>query len=167
MSRWYVAYTQVNRELEALNQLKRQGFFAYLPRHLKLRKHARKTDRVPRPLFPRYLFINMDVNNAAWRAINSTRGITNLICHGDKPTSLPEGVVETIRGREDQNGWVRPDISGTFQKGEMVQITGGPMCEQVGSFHSVTDDERVIVLLKLLGRELKLKLPGDYIWSPT
>ena len=167
MSRWYVVYTQVNKELEALNHLERQGYLVYLPRHLKMRKHARKTERVPRPLFPRYLFINMDVNDSAWRAINSTRGVVKLICLGDEPASLPRGLVEEIRGREDQDGWVRPNISGAFNKGDRVQVTEGAMCDQVGLFQGATDGDRVVVLFKLLGRELKLNLPGDLIWSLT
>lgn len=167
MNRWYVAYTQANKELEALNHLTRQGFKAYLPRHLKLRRHARKTDWVPRPLFPRYLFIKMDQSMVAWRAINSTRGVVNLICHGSEPATLPRGLVEEIRSREDKEGWVRPDISGTFNKGDRVQVTEGAMCNQIGLFQGATDGDRVVILFKLLGRELKLKLPGDLIWSPT
>ena len=59
--RWYVVQTQANAEHKAVAHLGRQGFTTYLPRYLKRRRHARRVDIVPRPLFPRYLFVSIDV----------------------------------------------------------------------------------------------------------
>ena len=67
--RWYVVQTQVNGELKAAQNLMRQGFEVYLPCYLKRRRHARKIDLVSKPLFPRYLFVAIDVaTQRAWRS---------------------------------------------------------------------------------------------------
>ena len=167
MNKWYVAYTHVNREAEASRQLKQQGFDSYLPQHLKNRRHARKSDWVSKPLFPRYLFIKMDLDHALWRAINSTRGIINLICHGEGPTSIPDGVIDDIKNHENENGFTSPSIADFFKPGDPVQVTAGSMIDQIGLFQCKSDKDRVIVLFKLMGREMKLSLPGDSIWSPA
>ena len=60
-ARWYVVQTQVNGEVKAAQNLLRQGFEIYLPRYLKRRRHARKVDFAAKPLFPRYLFVAIDV----------------------------------------------------------------------------------------------------------
>ena len=80
--RWYVAHTQPGSEAKASWHLRNQDFAVYLPRSLKRRRHARRLDWVAAPLFPRYLFIGMELATARWRAIRSTIGIAGLVCHG-------------------------------------------------------------------------------------
>jgi transcriptional antiterminator RfaH len=167
MDKWYVAYTHVNREVEAARHLAQQGFDIYLPQYLKSRRHARKSDWVARPLFPRYLFIKMDIDHALWRAINSTRGIINLISNGDGPTFITESVVQGIKSYEDNDGLISPNIADFFKPGDPVQVTAGAMMDQIGLFRCKTDNDRVIVLFNLMGREVNLTLPLDSIWSPA
>lgn len=68
-SRWYVVQTHINGEAKAANNLTRQGFGVYFPRYLKRRSHARRVDVVARPLFPRYLFVAIDLATQRWRSI--------------------------------------------------------------------------------------------------
>lgn len=68
-ARWYVVQTQVNGEARAAQNLMRQGFEIYLPRYLKRRRHARKIDLTAKPLFPRYMFVAVDVATQRWRSI--------------------------------------------------------------------------------------------------
>ena len=77
--RWFVVRTHPNGEFKALAHILRQGFDGYLPRYVKRRRHARKTENVQKPLFPGYLFVGMDPERARWRALNSTVGVSELI----------------------------------------------------------------------------------------
>lgn len=163
MSRWYVAQTHSQSEFQALAHLKRQGFLAYLPQYLKKRRHARRVDAVRRPLFPGYLFISMDVERIRWRAIRSTVGIRSLICNGELPTAVPEGVVEEIRAHEDEGGLVPVTEPAPFKKGETVRISHGAIRGQVGLFDCESDEERVFVLLSLMGRQLRVRVPATAI----
>lgn len=163
MSRWYVAQTQARGELRALANLTRQGFSAYLPQYLKRRRHARKTDWVRAPLFPRYIFIRLDPAAARWRAVGSTIGVAHLICAEDRPLPVPDGVVEDIRARETGEGVVVLEESPPFAKGETVRVTAGPLADLVGLFEGMTDGERVTVLFELLGRRTRVRVPADHI----
>ncbi len=74
----YVVQTQPHCENKAMIHLARQGFGAYLPRYLKRRRHARRIEIVPAPLFPRYLFVEIDIGAQRWRSIYSTVGVSVL-----------------------------------------------------------------------------------------
>jgi len=159
VSAWYVVHTHAKSEQVAVENLTRQGFRAYLPRYLKSRKHARRVDTVATPLFPRYVFVNFDVTRTRWRPILSTIGVQYLIMDGEKPLAVPEGVVEEIRVREGDNGMVLMKAEAPFDKGQMVQITGGAMSDLIGLFEGLSDKDRVFVLLDILGRQLRVKVP--------
>src|SRR6266852_1508112 len=148
MMRWYVAHTQPLAEPRASWHLRNQGFAVYLPRYLKRRRHARRIDWVATPLFPRYLFVGMDLALARWRAIRSTIGVSGLVCNGDRPTPVPAGVIEAIQAREDDKGAVTLQTMPTFDKHDRVQIVEGALRGLSGLFEGATDDERVIVLLE-------------------
>ncbi len=159
MKRWYVVHAHARAEAKALFNLTRQGFSAYLPRYLKRRRHARRTECVPSPLFPRYLFVSMDIEAVRWRAIQSTFGVAHLVCHGDRPTPVPEGAVEEIRAREDVNGMVELRPLASLKKGDRVEIVSGALADQVGLFDEIVDSQRVVILLKLLGRQVRVRVP--------
>ena len=157
--RWYVVHTQARGEEIALRNLLRQGFTAFLPQYGKRRRHARRTDWVRAPLFPRYLFVMLDVARARWRAVSSTMGVSHLVCRGDTPVPVPEGIVEDLQARVDASGLYPIAQPSPFRHGDIVRVTGGPLADQFGLFDRTTDEDRVILLLDLLGRQVKVKVP--------
>lgn len=163
MNRWYVAQTHRRDEEKAAWHLRRQEFSVYLPRYLTRRRHARRADWVKAPLFPRYLFIEMDSEHTQWRCINSTFGVSRLVCNGDRPAPVPDGIVEDIVARSDNRGLVRLDRMRPFRQGEKVQIKFGPLTERVGLFECLTDEDRVVLLLDMLGRQVRIKLPLETV----
>jgi transcriptional antiterminator RfaH len=163
MKNWYVAYTQPGGEDKAMFNLRRQGFEAYLPKISTTRRHARRVDRVRRPLFPRYLFVRMNLSAERWRAIHSTIGVTHLICNGDTPVPMPEMVIEEIRARESQDGVVKLFDAARFHAGDAVRVTDGPLLDRMGLFESMGSENRVVILLNILGRELKVGLPEEFV----
>lgn len=161
--RWYVVQTHALAENKALFHLRRQGFEAYLPRYLKRRRHARKTDWVPAPLFPRYMFLHMDTERSRWLSIRSTIGVSQLVCQGNRPAPVPDEIIESIRERESETGLIDIRREARFNKGDAVQVVDGPLSEQVGLFECDTDDDRVVILLDLLGREVKVQVPIETV----
>ncbi len=154
--RWYVAQTQPHCETKAVWHLERQGYATYLPRYEKRRRHARRIETVAAPLFPRYLFVAIDMATQRWRSIHSTIGVSRLVCNGDKPAVLAEGVVEGLRRREDEGGFVRLDSRPRFAIGEQVRIVDGIFASRLGLFDGISDGERVAVLLDMLGRKVRV-----------
>ena len=86
MKRWYVVHTRPFQEEKATFNLSKQGFAFYLPKYLKPRRHARRTDLVLKPLFPRYLFVQWDTEIDPWRSIYGTIAVSYT--HLTLPTIL-------------------------------------------------------------------------------
>jgi len=163
MSNWIVAHSHANAEITAEGHLQRQGFDVYLPRYQKSRRHARRVDLVIRPLFPRYLFISYNPDTTAWRSIRSTVGISHLLTAGEHPLTAPNWVIEELRMRENKQGFVTGLGTDGMKPGQQVRIISGPFSDQLGIFDGLSDSQRVAVLLDVMGRQVRAKIPVNSI----
>jgi transcriptional antiterminator RfaH len=161
--KWYVVQTHPNSEAKAIAHLQRQGFKAYLPRYLKRRRYARRVEMVAAPLFPRYLFVSIDLATQRWLSIHSTVGVARLLCNGSAPTPIGEEVIETLKREEDQLGFVKLQARTKFASGDRIKVFDGVFCASIGLFESSTDEERVSVLLDLLGRKVRVVLDSGLV----
>jgi transcriptional antiterminator RfaH len=162
-ARWYVVQTHVNREAKAAVNLRRQGYDIYLPRYLKRRFHARKADFTAKPLFPRYLFVAIDMGAHRWRSIQSTLGVSRLVSNGDNPAPVPEGVISALQAREDDQGLIKLNFKPAFEPGDKVRILAGAFMDSAGLFNEMADRDRVSILLELLGRKVRVLLDADLV----
>ena len=160
---WYVVQTQINGETKAEQNLLRQGYEVYLPRYMTRRRHARKIDFVAKPLFPRYLFVSIDMATQRWRSIQSTFGVSHLVTNGDEPAVVPEGVVRALKAREDTKGFVKLDAAPAFTPGDKVRVLAGAFMDNAGLFSGAADHDRVSILLEMLGRQVRVLLDADVV----
>jgi transcriptional antiterminator RfaH len=160
---WYVAHTHPHAEAKATAHLSRQGFDVYFPRYIKRRRHARRIEIVPAPLFPRYLFVAIDLNAQRWRSIFSTVGVSRLVCNGEDPSLVPIGIVEALKSREDANGFIKLDYRPRFHVGDKIRVLDGAFSSCLGLFDGMAERERVAILLDLLGRKVRVILDGDLV----
>jgi transcription elongation factor/antiterminator RfaH len=161
LSRWYAVYCQPHRESAAAAHLKNQDFAVFLPKREKVVRHARKIEKVRRPFFPGYLFVDLDIDHERWRSINSTVGVIRIVTQNDRPTPAPMGVIESIKAACGDDDILRfhPDLS----VGQKVRVIGGPFADFVGELDQLTDSERVRVLLDIMGGRTRVVLPRDYL----
>jgi len=162
-SRWYVVQTQPHAEAKAAVHLARQGFATYLPHYLKRRRHARRTETVAAPLFPRYMFVAVDMATQRWRAVQSTVGVSHLVCQGDGPAAIAESIIDALKAREDERGFVRLERRPPFAPGDRIRILDGVFSACLGLFEGMADRERIAVLLDLLGRKVRVTLDADAV----
>ncbi|MDC0189685.1 hypothetical protein OAJ77_00465 [Rhodospirillales bacterium] len=76
---------------------------------------------------------------------------------------MPTGLVEEIRRNEDDCGLILTGRSVPFEKGAKVQVISGAFADYICQFDSATDDERVVILIDLMGRQVKAKVQLDSI----
>lgn len=163
LSNWYVVQTHPNAEAKAASHLERQGFSVYLPRYLKRRRHARKVQIVQAALFPRYLFVNIDLQSQRWRSIQSTIGVSRLVTNGDMPAPVPAPIISGLKDREDERGFIAMAQEPSFAPGDKIRILGGAFAEALGLFEGASDRDRVAILLDLLGRKVRVMLGVDMV----
>ncbi len=154
---WYLVYTKARQEDVALTNLLRQGYGAYLPRARQMRKRRGRRMAVVEPLFPRYLFIQLDTHTDNWSPIRSTLGVASLVRFGREPARVPDELVDFLRTREGREGlheWAEPD----YHVGARVRVADGAFHGYEGILLVRTGRERVVVLLDILGRQVRMQV---------
>ena len=157
---WYAVQCQPHGETRAALNLERQGFETYYPRYLKTRRHARQLRRGAAPFFPRYLFVAFDLASQRWRSVNGTFGVSGLVGPRDRPSRVPEAIIASLRAREDEEGYISvAHPAERWKAGDPVRITGNNAFHGCsGLFEGLNDEDRVRVLLDLLGRKVRVTL---------
>ena len=106
-----------------------------------------------------------DVDAGHRPRVNTAPGVAYLVTFGDRPATVADAIIEEIRGREDDDGFIRLGRGQRFSQGDPVKISDGALCDHVGLFQCVADNDRVIILLDLLGRLTRVKVPLDSLVS--
>ncbi|MCP4409859.1 MAG: transcription/translation regulatory transformer protein RfaH [Gammaproteobacteria bacterium] len=163
MEKWYAILTKPRQESIAEENLRRQSYNTYLPRIKELRKRRGKWRHVIGPLFPRYLFISLNLGIDNIYSIHSTRGVSNLVRFGAKPTPVPKYFVETLRRSADQETGIHVLHRPPIKKGDSVTIIHGPLAGLQGIFQATKGEERVILLLDILGKANSVTLQRSLI----
>jgi transcription antitermination factor NusG len=158
MNRWHVVQTQAQRERLANWHLRNQKYRTFLP--ICIEKSERKG-----PLFPGYLFVDLDTSIEQWHSINGTVGVLRLICNRELPAPVPEGVVEEIQSRAVE-GVIDlrdpPEKPIEFSPGEFVKLVDGPLSGRLGIYQSRAKD-RIYLLLDIMGRSVKHIAPANHV----
>lgn len=158
-ARWYLAQLKPNCQRIALRNLDRQGFRTFLPLHdLTTRQGGNFVTR-SRPLFPGYLFVAFDMDAGGWSAINNTYGITRLVSFGARPAPVPDELMTSLLRRCDADGKLLAEV--TVRPGDAVRVTSGAFTDFVGRVERIDPDQRVWVLLDLMGRTTRVSLGPD------
>lgn len=149
--RWYVVMSKPHKEKLAAAQLSRQGYRAWLPQLMRTVRHARRRREVLRPLFPRYLFLRLDIRREGWTPVRSTIGVTSIVMENGRPLPVPPGVVEALEAASDGAGGY--DFSDGLEVGDRVRFLAGAFADQIGRLVEMDSDGRVRVLMDVLGAE--------------
>ena len=153
--RWFLAHTQPKSERKAELHLGAQGFRTYLPQIQKTIRHARELRTVQAPLFPRYLFVILNLVRDRWLSVRSTVGVSRLFTQDGRPVPVPIGIVESLIERSEAN-LTRLDID--LVKGQHVRILTGPFADFVGTLERLDGAGRVQILLELMGTAVPVTL---------
>ncbi len=154
--RWFLAHTQPKNESRAEFHLGAQGFRTHFPQIAKTVRHARQLRTVRAPLFPRYLFVILDLGRDRWLSIRSTVGVSSLFTCDGRPLPVPAGIVEALIERTDEANLAL--FHDELVAGQSVRILSGPFADFVGRLHRLDDNGRVRVLLDMMGTVVPVAL---------
>ena len=130
---------------------------------LKRRSHARKIDEVAAPLFPRYIFVRIDMATQRWRSIQSTFGVAGLVLNGSEPAPVPPPILRALREREGENGYIKLDQRPKFALGDKARVIAGAFAENLALFEGLADHDRIVILLDMLGRKVRVSIEADMV----
>jgi transcriptional antiterminator RfaH len=156
---WYVVYSKPHKEEQAQFHLRTKGLEVFFPR-LDLVRVAEKRKRII-PLFPNYLFVRFHLPTEFHYVIWSP-GVKRLVSFSDRPIPLDERVVTFLKQQTDGHGLIKAHSQ--LRVGQEVEIRGGPFDGLIAIIQDPPDARgRVKILLKLLSRQISVKLGVEFI----
>ena len=154
MKNWYLIKTKPRQEKKAKQNLQNQGYLAFCP--------MAKINNKLVVLFPGYLFVQLDKKTQNWSPINSTKGVSHFVKFGLNFAKTPTSVIEFIKANQQITVDKLKDLN-KFKSGDKVQISDGAFKNWIGIFKCYSPDERIILLLKLLGNEQSLSFEKELV----
>jgi transcriptional antiterminator RfaH len=156
---WYVVYSKARKEEQAQFHLRSKGIDAFFPR-LDLTRAADKPRRIV-PLFPNYLFVQIDLETEFQRVIWSP-GVKRMVSFGDRPVPVDENAINFLREQANAEGAIK--ARSRLRVGQEVEIRGGPFNGLLGILQDPPDARgRVRVLLQLLSRQISVNMDVEFI----
>ena len=160
-SKWFLVFTKTKEEQRAKTNLENQGFQIFLPLVAFAKKNQSKSTTLE-ALFPRYLFIKLNLERDNWTCIKSTRGVSHMVVFGQRFAEMPHQVIEHLKSGADENHIFRQAITRQeFQKGDKLVIEKGVFKDKEATFLSKKSKERVRILLRFVNHLITAEIPAS------
>jgi transcriptional antiterminator RfaH len=150
--RWYLVQCKPKQDYRALENLQCQGYKCLLPTHQFQQLRNGNWQNREEPLFPGYLFIELDAVQDNWMPIRSTRGVSQIVRFGQSPLPVPTSVINRFIDQKQP-------ADHELKRGDKVVIDCAG-CTRIEAIFLAKDGmERVLLLLKLMQREVQVSVP--------
>jgi transcriptional antiterminator RfaH len=115
------------------------------------------------PLFPRYLFIELDTgpSGLSWGPIRSTTGVTSLVRFGLQPARAPTGLIDTLRALEAQHA---QSAARPLEPGDLVSLREGPFAGLQAVYQCQDSNARITVLLEVMSRPVRVQVEAGAVF---
>ena len=167
-STWYCVHTHPRKEQLAEQCLLAQGYEVFAP-VIEVKKPRRAL--AIRPLFPRYLFVNVD-QNQLWSPIQNTRGVSYILSwhvvenedtedevEYNAPAPIPAKIIEKLRRTIWQD--VKETFARIHEQTRVKVVAGAWWGHQ--ALCTWTDGERAKLLMSLFGRQFEIEFSVDHL----
>lgn len=151
---WYALQHKPAQGDRALAHLQNQDITCFYPKIRVEKIKAGKRTKKLEPLFPGYLFINLEQTDPSWAKLRSTRGVLRVVSFANKPAAIADEVIQHIKDSLDtvtRQGGLKP--------GEAVQLSEGPFEGINAVFQAYDGEERAIVLINFMQKVQRVKVP--------
>ena len=156
---WFILQFKPNSHHLATKNLNRQGFETFLPLVDITKRKASRFTNTTQPLFPGYMFIRFDKAESEWHKINSTYGVSRLITFNSILKSIPTIFVDHLMKRYDLSRKLLPIQK--LKKGDQVTVLTGPFANFIATVEKCESEQRIWVLMDLMGRKTKTQTSSN------
>lgn len=125
-------------------------------------RRGRKVD-TERKFFPGYILAKVDLTDEAFHLIKNTPKVTGFLGSENKPMPIPEAEAMRIL-QQVQEGVDRPKPSISFEIGEQVRVSDGPLASFSGHIEEVDEERaRLKVAVSIFGRPTPVELEYNQV----
>ncbi len=160
-AKWYVVHTYSGYENKVASNLEKtvenrqlQDLIQEIcvPTETVVEIKDNKKREVERKIFPGYVIVKMILNDDSWYAVRNIRGCTGFVGPSSKPIPLTDEEVARL-------GVEKKSIEVSYQVGDSVKITDGPLEGFIGVVEEINTDKNLVrVTVSMFGRETPVEL---------
>ena len=163
--KWYALFSKPRKETQIESYLKSKGVVTFYPTLKVDPVNPRAAKR--RGFFPRYLFIQVDLEEVGISGLEWIPGAVGLVQFGGVPVPIPDEFIDELQQRLVQIERVGGLHLDGLKRGDKVKITSGPFAGAEAVFDAhLSAEQRVQVLLHWLGRQTKVKVNANAVEKP-
>ncbi len=152
--RWFVLHTRSRQEKAIASHLAAKGIDYFLPLVPQVRYYGRRKTTVRLPLFPSYVFLLGNVEQA-YEADRSKR-LTRIIQVADQ--QLLDWELQNLRMAVDKQAPLDPHPH--LQSGVRAEVRAGPFRGLQGVIEQRVRPDRLLLQVDTLGRAVSLEIDG-------
>lgn len=155
---WYALQHKPAQGDRALQHLQNQDIACFYPKISVEKIKGGKRSKKLEPLFPGYLFVNLEQTDPRWSKLRSTRGVLRIVGFANKPAPISDAVIQHVKESLDsvaEQGGIKP--------GQAVQLSEGPFEGINAIFQAYDGEERAIVLVSFMQKQQSIRVPVSAI----
>ncbi|ODM31894.1 transcriptional regulator [Marinobacter adhaerens] len=151
---WYALQHKPAQGDRALQHLQNQDIACFYPKISVEKIKGGKRSKKLEPLFPGYLFVNLEQTDPRWSKLRSTRGVLRIVGFANKPAPISDAVIQHVKESLDSVA-----EQGGIKAGQAVQLNEGPFEGINAIFQSYDGEARAIVLINFMQKQQVVSVP--------
>tara|TARA_B100002003_G_scaffold223508_1_gene228085 strand:- start:32111 stop:32590 length:480 start_codon:yes stop_codon:yes gene_type:complete len=151
---WYALQHKPAQGDRALQHLQNQDIACFYPKISVEKIKGGKRSKKLEPLFPGYLFVNLEQTDSRWSKLRSTRGVLRIVGFANKPAPISDAVIQHVKESLDSVA-----EQGGIKAGQAVQLNEGPFEGINAIFQSYDGEARAIVLINFMQKQQVVSVP--------
>ena len=157
--RWIAIYTKSRHEKIVADRLNDKGFEVYLPTLKKRRNWSDRKKWVNYPLFKSYLFVKTQLTRSIF--ISKTPGIVKIIRFGNDIATIDNNSINAIKLMIE--GGYNPKSTDYFIKGDLAQVTDGPLKGVFGEVARIDGNDRLIIRIDCIQHSISIQIKRSFL----
>ncbi len=156
---WFALQVRARHELGVAKFLRGRGYDPFVPLYENRRRWSDRIKVVHEPLFPGYLFCQLDLNNRL--PILTTPGVIHIVGFNRAPVAVDESEIEAVHNLVASGFPSQPWPY--LHAGDRVRIDSGPLRGLEGLLVELRGSHRLVVSVTLLQRSVAVEIDSALV----
>ena len=156
---WFALKVRPRFEQTVVAHLRYRGYDPFLPTYVVKRKWSDRVKSLELPLFPGYLFCQLDLKSRL--PILTAPGVNFIVGIGRAPEPIDEQEIESLRTIVSSGLYYEPYPY--LAAGQLVQVEHGALVGVVGRVTSQKSASRLVISIDLLMRSVSTEIDRSWV----
>lgn len=161
---WYLLYCKGKEEAKAVMHLANQGIDAFYPKVMVTKVLRGKRQSVEEPLFPNYVFAQLDHGQHNFTSVRSTRGVIGFVKQGKDYQKVSSSLINVFRELQS----VAQVDKNLPKTGDIVTVHSANYNNIQAIYQEPKGEQRAMLLIELINKPVLVELDNtEFSLLPT